>query len=122
MRDARRSSTRAVSAFVLCVVALGASFAACTTYKRSNGEDCLKDEDCLSQVCRAGVCAAPPPILNGPSYPLPEGGGVDAGVDTGTPETPDSAAPEDSGGADSPVGLFDAHDVRLAPSCDERLA
>lgn len=78
-----RSRVRAVSAFVAIVVSIGASFIACDTVRRANGEECLQDTDCLSLVCSSRVCIAAPPLQ------------------TGTPEPGDSSAADAGGGADS---------------------
>jgi hypothetical protein len=97
MSDARRSQTRAVTAFVAIVLAIGAAFAACTSYQRQNGEDCIKDVDCLSNYCLAQVCAPPPPLLVGGAYD----GGVSEDTGTGgvdsSPGAPDTATAVDSG-------------------------
>jgi hypothetical protein len=131
MSDARRSQTRAAIAFVAIVLAIGASFGACTDYQRQNGEECLKGTDCVSNYCLAQACASPPPILIGSSYEEAgqsedSGGGVESGSgapDTGT--SSDSASKADSSGdssADGPPardeagqdsGEEDASDVSL---------
>lgn len=102
MSDARRSQSRAVIAFVAVVTALGAAFAACTSYQRANGEDCLKDVDCISGFCVAQTCATPPTSLNGSSYGdgSANAPGADAGQESGA-STPDSAPAADSAGGDS---------------------
>jgi hypothetical protein len=118
MSDARRSQTRAVTAFVAIVLAVGATFAACTSYQRQNGEDCIKDVDCLSNYCLTQVCSAPPPLLVGPAY---EGG---ASEDTGTggvdssPGAPDTGSAVDSGsdsGGDSSADGPPAADSAAEP-------
>jgi hypothetical protein len=76
---------------------------------RGLGEDCLKDQDCLSGICSQLKCAAAPPLIDGgiPQYtpdtgapqdstaPPPDTGAPEAAIDTGT-GMPDSA--NDSGG------------------------
>jgi hypothetical protein len=62
----------------------------CVETRRSLGEDCLKDNDCLSGTCLQLRCAAPPPTTD--SRPMAEAGSeaptqplADAGLDsTGT--------------------------------------
>jgi hypothetical protein len=99
MSDAR---PRAIVTSLALVACLGAAFGACTSYQSANGENCLKNADCLTNYCQAQVCASPPAPLNGSSY---EEGGVseDTGTaaDTSTPETStpaDSASDVSTGG------------------------
>jgi hypothetical protein len=88
-------------AVALC--AIGAS-AACQLTSRGLGEDCLKDQDCLSGICSQLKCAAAFPPLNGipqgvpdtgapqdSTAPTPETGAPEAATDTGTGNMPDSA-------------------------------
>jgi hypothetical protein len=97
MSDARRSQTRAIIAFVAVVTTIGAAFGACTSYARANGEECLKNVDCLSGYCIAQTCGNPAPVLAGSGYD--SGAEVtDAGPET---STTDSAPPADSSGGDS---------------------
>jgi hypothetical protein len=102
MSDARRSQTRAVLAFVAVVASLGAAFGACTSYSRANGEECLKDVDCLSGYCLAQKCDNPQPVLSGPSYGTPPAADAGAAADTST-NTPDTSTPPtpDSSSADT---------------------
>jgi hypothetical protein len=82
MSTRSRGAARAWVAIVPCI-ALGA-IGACQLTSRALGEDCLKDQDCLSGICSQLRCAAAPPLLDGSPQETP---------DTGT--TPgDSAAPE----------------------------
>jgi hypothetical protein len=62
---------------------------ACGETRRSIGEECLRDEDCLSGTCSAQECAAAPVLVTGtteerpdeePRIPVSEGG---AAVDGG---------------------------------------
>ena len=69
MRDAPRSRGRAVRTFVALIGVLGALFAACTSYKRDNGESCIKNDDCNSGVCVQQLCTSAPPLLAGDEYP-----------------------------------------------------
>jgi hypothetical protein len=68
--------------------------------QRSLGEDCLKDEDCLSGICSQLVCAALPPTIDaalfGDGAPaIDAGGDVFAGASEGGSEAAagESAAP-----------------------------
>jgi len=115
MKDARRSQTRAAIAFVSILAAIGAGFGACTSYQRPNGENCLKDADCLTGYCLAQVCSTPPPTLNGSSYEdgsASEDTGSGAAPDTGTPasDSASSSTPDSSGDSatDGPPALADA--------------
>jgi hypothetical protein len=119
-----RSRVRAVSAFVVIVISLGASFLACDEAKRSNGEECLKSFDCLSGNCSSMRCVASPPLLEGtPSSDAAvtesgsiDGGGNDSsgGADTGGDTSTGSDANGDGDGpgvdapADAPKDVIDA--------------
>ncbi len=54
---ARRAGALAVA----CALATLAS-AACGETRRPLGEECLRDDDCLSSVCAGRVCVATPPL------------------------------------------------------------
>ncbi len=58
-----RGRARAL-ALVLPVLAALASFGGCTESRRSNGDDCIKDEDCLSGICAQYVCTAAAPTTD----------------------------------------------------------
>jgi hypothetical protein len=110
-----RSRSRAVSAFVVIVMCIGASFAACTDTKRSNGDDCIKSEDCSSGVCSALKCVAPPPLRDGSSStpvdsgnPIPDGGSGEAGADSGSS---DSGAGDADASDDGPAALDAANSM-----------
>jgi hypothetical protein len=65
---------------------------ACGESRRPIGDECIRNEDCLSNVCAARACASAPPLVTGASNPpgpeepqLPDDGGtsiVDAGADS----------------------------------------
>jgi len=59
---------------------------ACSELRSSLGDDCLKNEDCLSGICSQARCTASPPLLGGEGAPT-----GDAGADTSTPG--DGSAP-----------------------------
>jgi hypothetical protein len=72
--------------------------AGCQLTSRALGEDCLKDQDCLSGICSQLKCAAAPPLLSSfPQAPqdsaasTPDTGASEAAIDTGTGNPPDSA-------------------------------
>lgn len=94
-----RARARALAILVplLCVLGVGG---ACTEELRTDGQACLKSNDCLSGVCANFVCVAAPTLLDaqvngdgsleaGPS----EGG--DTGSDTSAPDV--VTPPKDSG-------------------------
>ena len=65
---------------------------ACGESRRPIGDECIRSEDCLSNVCAARVCASAPQLVTGASNPpapeeprIPDDGGsiiVDAGADS----------------------------------------
>jgi hypothetical protein len=69
---------------------------ACTSPKFSNGESCLKDEDCVSGTCSQLVCAAAPPLTDLEADAAPEAApSSDATSDTASlPEAAPEATPE----------------------------
>jgi hypothetical protein len=95
MSTRSRAVARALVAVVLC--AMGAS-AGCQLTSRALGEDCLKDQDCLSGICSQLKCAAAPPLLSG----VPQGT-PDTGAPPGDSAAPEAAAP-DTGAPDTGPG------------------
>ena len=80
--------------------------AGCAEQRRSLGEDCLKDDDCLSGICADNRCVAAPPLLDGSAGAgdaSPDAPGIDAGpeagIDGGKDAAPEAApdAPADAG-------------------------
>ena len=72
----------------LTLVGLVAGLAgACSELRSSLGDDCLKNEDCLSGICSQSRCTASPPLLGAEGTPT----ATDAGGDSATPG--DGAAP-----------------------------
>lgn len=115
-----KSRARTIYSFGAIVLALGALFSACAETRRDLGGDCIKDDDCISDICSSLHCAALPPICgaDGGECLNPDGGmssgdaeagssSVDAGVDTGTMKDAgiDSPAAVDAG---KDVGVDDA--------------
>lgn len=66
-----------------------AALAACGETRRPIGDECLRDEDCLSGVCSSRLCVAAPPLVTGAGPPPPDEiprvpiveGGTDASTD-----------------------------------------
>jgi len=50
-------------AVFLALVAVGI-LAACTDVRRAQGDDCLKNQDCVSGICTQFVCSGPAPLLD----------------------------------------------------------
>lgn len=83
----------------LALVALGTlSLAlACGETRRPIGEECLRDDDCLSGVCFARSCVPAPPLVAGAVSPEEDARGP---LPLPDPEggAPGDAAPADAGG------------------------
>jgi hypothetical protein len=45
---------------------------ACGETRRPIGDECLRDEDCLSSVCSARSCVSAPPLKTGATGPTPD--------------------------------------------------
>src|SRR5882672_703398 len=97
------STARALALFGLLAVATSIG-GACADWRRSPGEDCLKDQDCLSGVCLQLRCAATPPYLDARVSER------EAAADVAqSPDAPVEAAVaadtavEESGGNDGPI-------------------
>jgi hypothetical protein len=90
-----RARARALAILVpfLCVLGVGA---ACTEELRTNGQSCLKSNDCLSGVCANFTCVAASPLLdaevNGDGS-LDAAGGTDAATEAGTNDSGKETAP-----------------------------
>ena len=69
-----RGQKRRSGAGAALVVVTLSLIGACTETRRSEGDDCLKSDDCLSGICSAQKCIAQPPLLEGGPPPLFEGG------------------------------------------------
>jgi hypothetical protein len=77
---------RAILAYAVAAAAI--VFCACGESRRPIGEECLRDDDCLSGVCAARTCVSAPPLVTGASNPppdeeprIPDGGSGGAGAD-----------------------------------------
>lgn len=73
---------------------------ACMETRRSLGDDCLKDSDCLSGVCSQLHCAAAPPTID--AQVIGDGAPMDTGVDV--PGVSSDATPERDGEVDGADG------------------
>jgi hypothetical protein len=95
---ARRAFAAAAS--IACGIAALVITLSCSETRRGPGEDCLKDDDCLSGICSQQHCAAAPPLLDG-EPPVPAEGGPDSAGDAAldAPVAPPEAGPDvrDSG-------------------------
>lgn len=58
---------RLAQCFVFAVVLL-----ACGETRRPIGDECLRDDDCLSGVCSARSCVSAPPLKTGATGPTPD--------------------------------------------------
>jgi hypothetical protein len=113
----RRPRARAIYVFSGAVLALAALFSACADNRFGLGDECLKDEDCLSGYCSQSMCVAAPPIgITSPpdasgDTTAGEGGGGDAADASGADSPPDTTGPADA--ADGPpadANRPDAHE------------
>jgi hypothetical protein len=91
---------RAFVGFVAVLLSLGAIIVACGEDRRGIGEDCLRDDDCLSGVCLAQRCAAPPPLTDG-SFPTVDAQSDAAGEASDGRDAAETGASNDSGASDS---------------------
>jgi hypothetical protein len=59
---------------------------ACGETRRPIGEECLRNDDCLSSICAARTCVSAPPLVTGATHSPPEE----------EPRIPDAAATSSS--------------------------
>jgi hypothetical protein len=78
---------RRVLTIVSVVVSFGAIAIACQDTRRSQGEECIKNVDCESDICLDQRCVAAGPILDRDATPAP---------------TPDGSTTMDSATVDAP--------------------
>ena len=74
-------------------VAFGLILFACGETRRPIGDECLRDDDCLSGVCSARSCVSAPPLKVGATGPTP-----DEEPDIGVGEGGVAPPPKDAGG------------------------
>jgi hypothetical protein len=104
--DPRALRRRAVPAIItVALTTAGVSLGACTETPRPLGEDCFRDQDCVSGLCSALKCVAGPPDA---------AFGEDAGIDVSFDAPADS--PADSAGEDAGDAPADAPSDGLAES------
>ncbi len=65
----RRLTRRRLSAALFCATCI---VVACGETRRPIGEECLRNEDCLSSNCAARICAAEPTLVTGATGPAGE--------------------------------------------------
>jgi hypothetical protein len=89
----------ACGAAILFGAAVG--IVACAETRRSLGEACLKNEDCLSGICSDQQCASAPPLLDAEAPAIdaaPEAAAVDAAA------PPEAGEPPEAGDAGAGEG------------------
>jgi hypothetical protein len=114
---------RALALIVPMALATGV-MGSCSEWRRSLGEDCLKDQDCLSGVCLAFHCGTTPPYLNaeGPLVGA-EGAGGPPPIEAATDDAPAEASAERDatveagrgGDARAEGGTVDAAEAAVGP-------
>jgi hypothetical protein len=115
---AARGSSRAHRIGGLILAAAGGAailIAACSEGRGSLGDDCMKDQDCLSGVCTALRCVAAPSVLDGGLPPteastIPEAAADGAQSQRDVMAAPDGETSEGASAADS-VAQADAPDA-----------
>ena len=95
----------AATAAVALIALIGS---ACAELRRGVGDDCLKNDDCVTNVCASQKCATSPPVL--PPSVLGFDAGTDAPSDAGAP---DAASPEDAPTGQDVLSTVDAADTAL---------
>lgn len=63
---------RGVTAIVVAIVSVAIVLSACGESRRPIGEECLRDDDCLSGICAARSCVSAPGLVTGASNPPPD--------------------------------------------------
>ena len=93
-----RARARALAILVpfLCVLGVGAG---CTEQQRSNGQSCLKSDDCLSGVCANFTCVAAAPLLDAE---VSGDGSLEGSSEAGGDGTTEASPPKDSGKETAP--------------------
>jgi hypothetical protein len=64
---------------------------ACGETRRPIGDECLRDDDCLSGVCSARSCVSAPPLRTGATGPTPDEEPDIAAADGGVVSPPTDA-------------------------------
>jgi hypothetical protein len=86
--------------------AVAIAIASCAELRGSVGDDCLKDQDCLSGVCTQLRCAAAPSVLEA-GLPASEASTL-PDTSTGAAEDATIDGPGADGGPDAPDGSTEA--------------
>ena len=99
----RRVQGRAVGGARVAAVLIAFLVCACMETRRSLGEDCLKNDDCLSGVCAQFLCASAPPTINTPRTAPPADAEPDEGavVPEDAPDGPEGTATDSSTDSDA---------------------
>jgi len=59
-------------AFAIACALASIVLLACGETRRSLGEECIRDDDCLSGVCASRSCVSAPSLVTGASNPPPD--------------------------------------------------
>jgi hypothetical protein len=121
-----RSPARGL-AFLAFIVALALAtglVGSCNEWRRSLGEDCLKDQDCLSGICSQFHCGTVPPYLGaeGTVVGADGAGGSNAPVEAASNDAPidgsggrDATAEAGGGDASAEGASVDAPEAAVVP-------
>jgi hypothetical protein len=71
-RSGSRSFAVAVAVALPLAFAFAFALAACGETRRPIGDECLRDDDCLSGVCADRVCVSAPSLVTGAESPPPD--------------------------------------------------
>lgn len=63
---------RPVFAWACALAAAASVISACGESRKPIGEECLRDDDCLSGICAARTCVSAPALVTGASNPPPD--------------------------------------------------
>ncbi|MCC6528441.1 MAG: hypothetical protein IT373_37695 [Polyangiaceae bacterium] len=102
------ASSRRIATAGLVALVVAAAAAACSRH-RVNGQPCMRNSDCASEICLASLCQAPPVYGTTTSYPTISSGGSagqggTGGQTGGTGGTPTGGAGGVGGGGGAPGG------------------
>jgi uncharacterized membrane protein YgcG len=98
-----RVGARVLALVVAGIGALSLAYA-CAETKRSLGDECLKDQDCLSGICSQLVCAAAPPLIDAMVENPEAGESSDSSPVGDAPADSSSSSSGSSSGADTGSG------------------
>ena len=86
---------RAVVVFLVLAASLLGLANGCGETRRGTGEECLRNDDCLSGVCSARVCVGSSPQVGSPAAPQSDD---EAETDAGGTVPVQDAGPKDAKG------------------------